>query len=109
MVFKANLDKKDIVQIIRDYQKKLQDNGINVKQIILFGSYAKGHPHPWSDLDLCVISDDFGKDSIEETSKVNYLANDISPLIEAHPLTSEDLEEENVSYAQEIKKSGIEY
>ena len=27
--------------------------------IVLYGSYAKGEPHEWSDIDLAVISPDF--------------------------------------------------
>lgn len=108
MVFKANLEKKDISKIIKLYKNRLKKSGIDVTKIILFGSYAHGRPHPWSDLDLCVISEDFGKDSIEETSRINYLANNISPLIEAHPITPHDLAEENVSIAYDVKKYGIE-
>ncbi len=36
---------------------------IRVDAVILFGSYAVGHPHEWSDIDLAIISPDFdGKD-----------------------------------------------
>ncbi len=29
---------------------------IPVEQLILFGSYARGNPRPWSDIDIAVIS-----------------------------------------------------
>lgn len=32
---------------------------VNVEKVILFGSYAKGSAHEWSDIDLAVISPDF--------------------------------------------------
>lgn len=32
-----------------------------VNQAILFGSYAKGKQHRWSDIDLCIISKDLAK------------------------------------------------
>ena len=43
----------------RLYIESLQ-KGIHLEKVILYGSYAQGHPHPESDLDLAVISPDFG-------------------------------------------------
>ncbi len=43
--------------------KKIAEN-FPVKEIILFGSYAKGNVHKDSDIDLCVILD-------EEKEKIN--------------------------------------
>ena len=39
---------------------------IEISDAFLFGSYAKGEAKADSDIDLCVISPDFGKDEIEE-------------------------------------------
>ena len=41
------------------YIESLQ-KGIHLEKVILYGSYAQGHPRPESDLDLAVISPDFG-------------------------------------------------
>jgi predicted nucleotidyltransferase len=43
---------------IADFVEKLE-KGIRVEAIVLFGSYAHGTPHEWSDIDLAVISPDF--------------------------------------------------
>lgn len=37
---------------------------VGFSQLILYGSYAKGTAHTWSDIDLAVISKDFQKLSI---------------------------------------------
>lgn len=50
---------------IRRYISGLQRH-IRVDTVILFGSYASGHPRELSDIDLAIISPDFdGKDWFE--------------------------------------------
>lgn len=43
---------------IRDFVERLR-HGIRVEAVLLYGSYANGHPHDWSDIDVAVISSDF--------------------------------------------------
>jgi predicted nucleotidyltransferase len=38
---------------------RLLEEGIRVEAIVLYGSYANGQPHEWSDFDVAVISPDF--------------------------------------------------
>lgn len=40
-----------------------------IERAIIYGSYAKGTPHRWSDIDLCIISKRFRNRS----QAVNYL------------------------------------
>jgi uncharacterized protein len=55
----------ELRRAIKRYISGLQKH-IRVDTVILFGSYANGHPHKWSDIDLAVISPDFdGKDWFE--------------------------------------------
>ncbi|MFQ5880462.1 MAG: nucleotidyltransferase domain-containing protein [Dehalococcoidia bacterium] len=48
----------ELRQAIDDFIRHLQE-GIRVEAVILYGSYAHGNPHEWSDIDLAVISPDF--------------------------------------------------
>lgn len=50
---------QDVRGVIAHYKQKLESLGIRVRKIILFGSHAAGQAHPYSDIDLVVISDDF--------------------------------------------------
>ena len=50
---------KEIHRIINDYKRKLEDMGIKVKRIILYGSHALGKAEEDSDIDLLVVSDSF--------------------------------------------------
>ena len=41
---------------IRGYLKAADEAGIHAKCAVLFGSYARGDAHEWSDIDLVVIA-----------------------------------------------------
>lgn len=92
--------------LIEKYKKVLKKNGIPVEKIILFGSYAKGTAKPWSDLDLCVVSSIFGKDSHEEMLRLMRLASIVELLIEPHPYHPKDLNDPYDALAHEINTYG---
>lgn len=97
-----------VVKEIKDYTKALKDNKIKVEKLILFGSYAKGTPKPWSDIDLCVVSKEFGKNRFEERVKLMKLTISVGENIEPHPCSPKDLKNKWNPLAVEINKYGIE-
>ena len=48
----------ELENAISDFTRQLQKS-LRVDAVILYGSYADGTPHEWSDIDLAVISPDF--------------------------------------------------
>ncbi len=50
---------KNLAGTIDRFRNALEESGIHVKAMVLFGSHAKGHPTEQSDIDVVVISDDF--------------------------------------------------
>lgn len=64
----------------------LKKEKITSDLIILYGSYAKGKPRKDSDIDLAVISRDFGINRFKEGSKLNFLASFIDPRLEIVPI-----------------------
>ena len=55
---------KKTINLLKDY--------IAVDTAYLFGSYANGHPHKYSDIDLAIFSPSVNKMSLEQ--KINLLA-----------------------------------
>lgn len=51
----------DAEKIVSHYVVELAKVGIHPEQVLLFGSYARGTAHEWSDIDIVVISKDFEK------------------------------------------------
>ncbi len=85
----------------------LQANEVPVEEIIIFGSYAKNSSRPDSDLDLCIVSNSFGKDSLKEMMELTKIASKIDPMIEVHPYTPYDLANRFDPLAKEIREYGI--
>lgn len=87
----------------------LIENNIRVDAILLFGSRAKGNFRSDSDIDLAVVSRDFGKDRIKEGALCNRIAYKIDSTIEVVPVSVHNFLDPNCIYPiiNEIKKNGI--
>ena len=48
------------INTAKSFINDCQLNGLTFHKVILFGSAAKGLTHDWSDIDLLLISDQFG-------------------------------------------------
>ena len=62
---------QSILDNIQQYIHALEQHGLPVSQVVLFGSFASGQPHEWSDIDLIVISPHF--DGVASIADVNLL------------------------------------
>ena len=61
------LTKEEAKQKIANYASYLADEyNLPIDSVYLYGSYAKGTPHAWSDIDICIVSDEF--DTIDPLS-----------------------------------------
>ncbi len=100
---------REIREIISRFVHILTLNGIRVEKAILFGSYATGRVHSGSDLDLAIVSPDFGKDRFEEGKMLHRLAWRIDPRIEPIPISSTSYENNTwLPLIYEIRQKGIE-
>lgn len=105
MVEKSILaDKPEI--LIKKFYKLLIKKGVPVEKMILFGSWAKGRPKYYSDLDVCVVSKIFGRDPYSEMVNLQIIASDIEPMIEPHPYNLKDLHDPWDPLACEILRYG---
>jgi len=104
---KRTIEKK-ILDQIQDYKKILEKNKIKIDKLILFGSFAKGTQKPWSDIDLCVVSPQFGKNRFEERVKLMRLSIGGGENIEPHPYNLKGLKNKWDPLASEINKYGLE-
>jgi predicted nucleotidyltransferase len=98
---------KDKINSIKKYIALLKKKRINVSKVILFGSHAKGLAKPDSDIDIAVISSQFGRDSFKEMTFLRKVALEIDSHIEPLPFSPQDLDNRYSTLAQEIKKYGV--
>ena len=84
---------QEIEGIIKQYTAKLMELGIRVERVILFGSYANGHPREDSDIDLIVVSKDFERMNIREKLEILGIASArIMQPIQAKGYTPQEIE-----------------
>ncbi|HRZ27097.1 MAG TPA: nucleotidyltransferase domain-containing protein [Spirochaetota bacterium] len=84
----------------------LRSNNINIKEAYLFGSYAAGSEHDWSDIDIALISDDFSEDRYRERIRVMKITSEIDNRIEPVPYNSTQFTDLD-PLVWEIKNHGI--
>lgn len=98
----------EIRNIIKKFVDALTTRGIKVEKAILYGSYVSGKEHTSSDIDIAIISPDFGKDRFEEGKLLMQLAWRVDPRIEAVPISSESYEKDTwIPLIYEIRQKGI--
>lgn len=103
---------KKIEKEAKRFIEILKKDNTPIDKVILFGSFAKGTPHKWSDIDLCVVSPKFKNPYYTN----EYLwkrrpdgANTKDPWIEPVGFTKEDFKEYDWDpLIHEIKTYGIE-
>ena len=100
---------KKIIKTVENYTQRLSDEEkLSIERVIIYGSYAKGKTHKWSDIDVCIISPKF-KDSFEAIEFLLHKRNKKEVLIGLEPIgfTKRDFREGS-SLIEEIKKTGVE-
>ena len=100
--------KKEIKNIVLEYRKRIENSGIPVERMVVFGSYARGKARKDSDIDICVVSSKLGKDEMTEIGKLNLLHWKLDNRIEAHPVSLKDYKSIATPFISEIQKYGIE-
>lgn len=99
--------KQEIENIIERYIQKLKQLGVEVSQVILYGSYAKGKPKEYSDIDIAVVSPSFQKlDIFERQLLLSRAHHKFGEPIEPIGLTPKQLRDKK-SFAGEILKTGV--
>ena len=99
-----------MIDLIKAIAKRLKEQ-YGAKEVILFGSYAKGNQREDSDIDLLIISDSKER-FFERQATVRRLLRDLKKRIPVSPivLTPDEIEERKKhedQFINEILKTGI--
>lgn len=49
------LSRDEAIGLVRRYKQVISSRFTEEPQVYLYGSYSKGHPNPWSDIDVAVV------------------------------------------------------
>jgi len=103
------MGKSKAIKVIKKFAKKLRKEGIAVDHVILYGSYAKGNVRPHSDIDVAVVSKNFGRDQVEEGMLLFRIAGKIDPRLEPVPISKKNYEHDTwIPLIHEIREKGVE-
>jgi len=99
--------RQEIKKIVLRFVEEIQALGIEVSQVILFGSYAKGRPQDYSDIDLAVVSPGFTKLDIFERQELLSRAHfNVKEPLEPIGLTPKQVRGKQC-FARAIVESGV--
>ncbi|MBI5749168.1 MAG: nucleotidyltransferase domain-containing protein [Nitrospinae bacterium] len=101
--------RQKIKGIINRYANELRKMGITPEKVLIYGSYAEGHPRKDSDIDLIIVSNDFKYKNLREMLEILGLAaGRIFEPIEAMGYTEDEIElKEEGSFLDEVVSEGI--
>ena len=102
--------KKQITRIVKNFIKAIQQRNIRVEATIVFGSYAQNRADENSDIDIAVISPDFGKNFLTESILLKKISMNVDYDISPRPYSLEEYnnaKEGDFLYQGIIKKGKI--
>jgi predicted nucleotidyltransferase len=53
------LTQNAVIEIVGNYAQEIKSRGVHLRSVILFGSFARGRQHEWSDIDVALVADEF--------------------------------------------------
>jgi len=90
---------KAVVKVVKKYLRAVSKRGIPVKAGVVFGSYATGKIHKWSDIDLIVVSSHFDKHyKRRDIDLLWHIAADVDSRIEPIAVGEKQYKEDNSSW-----------
>ena len=97
------MDKKYAINIAKKFSKEVK-GFFPIKKIVLFGSFAKGTNHKWSDIDIAVVVKNFDFDFFEAYQKLGKISIKLDTRIE--PIIIEESKDFS-GFLKTIYKEGI--
>lgn len=95
-----------VKNVIEKYLAALKAHNIPIRQVFLFGSYAKGNSNEWSDIDLALVSEIFEGVRIQDRKKIRSITLSISSEIEVLPYRPNDFTPDD-PFVKEILETGV--
>lgn len=96
------MDKSYVIECVRSFAEKASRD-LDVRQVILFGSYASGTATDESDIDIAVVTSYPTADWLEASAQLYRIAGDIELALEPHLM---DNSSDPSGFLEEIRRTG---
>ena len=101
------LTRNDAIKIVRNYAHDIESRGVNLRSVILYGSFAKGTQHEWSDIDVALVADEFSGFTFNDKKLFPYIGIK-KPYVRIEAKTyPTDYFRDGDPFIEEIVKTGI--
>ena len=101
------LTRNAAIEIVGDYAREIEAQGVHLNMVIMYGSFAKGTQHEWSDIDVALVADEFIGVPFIDHQLFPYIGIK-KPYIRIEAMTyPTDYFRESDPFIEEIKKEGI--
>ncbi len=94
------------IETAKTFVEACMQKGLSLEKAFLFGSYARNNQHEGSDIDILLVSNQFGGNRLKNLD-LFYEVNIQYPQIEVHPYSSQKFNTDN-AFLKEILKGSIE-
>lgn len=96
-----------IINTVRQFAEEVKKQGVQLRQVILFGSYARGDQQEWSDVDVALVADEFVGVSFEDIKHfIDVTIQKPYFSLEFHTFSTKEFDAGN-PFVDEIKRTGI--
>lgn len=102
------MDKSEAIKISKGYLQKLRNSKIEFSEAWLFGSYARGNQNENSDIDIAIVLKERGVHSFETEVKLMILRDGPEIIIEPHPFSVDEFNNE-IPIVNQIIKYGEKF
>jgi predicted nucleotidyltransferase len=100
------LTQDSVVNMVRDYAQEIEGLGLHLRKVFLFGSFASGVQHEWSDIDVALVADEFK--GLPQDMRLFSRIGSKKPYVRIEALTyPTDYFLQSDPFIEEIKKTGI--
>jgi predicted nucleotidyltransferase len=101
------LNRNDVIEIVKNYVRDIEAQGVCLHAAILYGSFAKGTQHEWSDIDVALVADKFTGFAFDDHKLFPYVGIK-KPYVRIETKTyPTDYFLKGDPFIEEIKKEGI--
>ena len=103
------LTQKTVIGQLKKLADEIQQSGVHLKKVVLYGSYSRNEQHKWSDIDVVLVADEFkgiGFEDVHLLSKVlrKYDGMNLQP----QTYNTKDFSPDKDPFVGEILRTGIE-
>ena len=103
------LTRKAAINKVERFAREIKATGLHLKRVVLFGSFAHGKTHQWSDIDVALVADEFTTNEIKNLTHFSRInVKDAYYRISPHTYNTKHFTPKVDPFVEVILEKGIE-